>query len=63
MPTAPKAPEYPASESGYWEVKLNRTWEHQGFYYKPSAARTVVNEDLLVLMLADEVVTNVVAAE
>lgn len=64
MPAAkPSTPEYPASSSGYWEVKLNRTWEHMGFFYTPGADRTVVNEDTLLLMFADGVVAHVVAAD
>jgi len=64
MPATPPTPPYPPSESGNWEVKISRVWEHASFYYKPSMSRIVVDETTLNLMLAEtDLVANVVAAD
>lgn len=49
------APAYPQSESGYWSVKLSKSFTDQGFTYKPGMAITV-NEDILKKMLEDKAV-------
>ena len=47
---------YTESDSGFYSVKLNRVFDHEGFRYKPSMTSIVVNEDILLAMIAAEVV-------
>lgn len=54
---------YKKSDTGYYEVTLNRVFEHSGFAYKPSASKIVVNEDLLNAMITESVVDTVVPSK
>lgn len=52
---------YQKSASGFYKVDLARTFEHEGFLYKP-AQDVTVNEGILEAMIAAEVVTKAVPA-
>lgn len=56
-----EAIKYPKSPSGFYSVKLNAPWAHQGFLYKPSQSVTL-NEDTLKAAIADGVIAEVLAA-
>lgn len=53
---------YKKSKSGFYAVELSAVHEHAGHVYKPSASRIVVNEEILVDMIAAQKVTRVAAA-
>ena len=50
---------YKKSKTGMYEVELARSHEVGGFLYKPGAAKTVVNEEILGELIAADVVTSV----
>lgn len=51
----------PPSHSGYFKVELAQSFEHAAFMYKPGG-NTTVNLEILEAMIAEGVVTSVVAA-
>lgn len=53
---------YTKSKTGMYQVELARPHEHAGHLYKPSAAKTVVDQAILDDMIAAGVVTSVAAA-
>ena len=57
-----QAKTYKKSPSGYYLIKLNAVWSHEGFLYKPSQAVTL-DEATLDLAIAADVVESIVAAD
>ena len=53
---------YRKSKSGFYRVKLAKTFEDRGFLYKP-AHEVTVNQEILDLMIADEAVESVLAVD